>query len=60
MQGPKVAAGLATPWLGLVQRINIGVFTLWVAALAIRLMRADSAAASGRSDEGRMMGRSAA
>ena len=34
----RVAANLPTPWAGLWERINIGVFLLWVVVLAIVLM----------------------
>ncbi len=40
-QGPRLAAGLPTPWLGLVERINIYSFMVWAIVLAIMLMRAD-------------------
>ncbi len=39
-QGRSIAAGLETPWVGLTQRINIGVHLLWVAVLAVAVMRA--------------------
>ena len=39
IDGPKVAADLPTPWIGLWERINIGVGMLWLAVLAIALMR---------------------
>jgi hypothetical protein len=35
----RVAANLPTPWVGLWERINIGVFLLWVVVLAIALIR---------------------
>ena len=60
MQGPDVAANLATPWLGFVQRINIAVFMLWVAVLAVRLMRADAVTAPRASGEPRTARRSMA
>ena len=37
--GPRLARGLPTPWIGITERINIGVFLLWVALLAVALMR---------------------
>jgi len=40
LEAPRVAANLPTPWVGVWQRINIGVFLLWVVALAIALLRA--------------------
>ena len=36
---PRIAANQPTPWVGLYERINIGVFMLWVIVLAIRLWR---------------------
>lgn len=39
LEGPRVAANLPTPWVGVWERINIGVFLLWVAVLAIVLLR---------------------
>jgi hypothetical protein len=40
MDGPRIAANLPTPWVGIWERINIGVFLLWVVVLAIALLRA--------------------
>ena len=37
---PRLAANLPTPWMGVWERINIGVFLLWVVVLAIALLRA--------------------
>jgi hypothetical protein len=34
---PRVAANLSTPWIGVWERINVGVFLLWVAVLSMRL-----------------------
>jgi uncharacterized membrane protein len=42
-QGGRVEANLPTPWLGLEQRINAYAFMLWVAVLAIGLLRAQKA-----------------
>ena len=39
LDAPGVSKNLPTPWLGLWERINIGVFLLWVAALAIALWK---------------------
>jgi pimeloyl-ACP methyl ester carboxylesterase len=36
---PRVSANLPTPWLGVWQRINLGVFLLWVVVLAVALLR---------------------
>jgi hypothetical protein len=38
--GPRVAAGLPTPWVGIYERINIYGYMLWVVVLAIGLLRA--------------------
>jgi uncharacterized protein DUF998 len=37
---PRLAANLPTPWLGVVERIDVGGYLLWVAVLAIGLLRA--------------------
>ena len=37
--GPRLARGLPTPWIGVTERINIGAFMLWVVVLAVVLMR---------------------
>ena len=39
MGAPHLAKNLPTPWLGLWERINIGVFLLWVVTLATLLLR---------------------
>jgi len=38
MSAPNVSANLPTPWIGLWERVNIGVFLLWVAVLATALL----------------------
>jgi hypothetical protein len=38
LDAPRVGANLPTRWIGLWERINIGVFLLWVAVLAIALL----------------------
>ena len=48
-EGHRISANLPTPWVGVWERINIGVFLLWVVVLAITLLRARDAAAA-RSD----------
>lgn len=45
VQGPRIAAGLPTPWIGVWERIDIGAFLLWVVVLAVALLRARSAPA---------------
>jgi hypothetical protein len=39
LDGPRVAAGLPTPWVGLWERINIAGFVIWVVVLAVTLLR---------------------
>jgi CubicO group peptidase (beta-lactamase class C family) len=36
---PRVAANLPTPWIGMWERINVGVFLLWIVTLAFTLLR---------------------
>ena len=51
LDAPRIAANLPTPWIGVWERINIGVFLLWVVVLATTLLRVrDTAAATGRRD----------
>ena len=51
LDAPRIHANLPTPWIGLWERINIGVFLLWVVVLAIALWPVrDAAAATGRRD----------
>jgi hypothetical protein len=39
MQSPAMEANLATPWIGLVERISIAAFMLWAVVFAIALLR---------------------
>jgi len=39
LDGPRIAANLPTPWVGIWERINIGIFLLWVVVLAIARLR---------------------
>lgn len=39
MDGPRIAADLPTPWIGLWERINIGAGMLWIAVLSLALLR---------------------
>ncbi len=39
LNAPRIEANLPTPWVGVTERINIGVFLLWVVVLAIALLR---------------------
>ena len=34
-----IATGAATPWMGLVERIGIGAWLLWLAVLGVLLLR---------------------
>jgi hypothetical protein len=45
LDGPRIAANLPTPWVGVWERINIGVFLLWVVVLATALLRSRDVAA---------------
>jgi Protein of unknown function (DUF998) len=40
LDAPRLAANLPTPWLGVWERINIGVFLLWIVAFATALLPA--------------------
>jgi hypothetical protein len=44
LYGPRIAANLPTPWVGVWERINVGVFLLWVVVLATALLRMGDAA----------------
>jgi hypothetical protein len=46
LDAPRIAANLPTPWVGVWERINIGVFLLWVVVLAVTLLRAEDTAAT--------------
>ena len=37
LDAPKLSANLPTPWLGVWERINLGVFLLWIVAFATAL-----------------------
>ena len=37
--GARIAANLPTPWVGVWERINIGASLLWLAVLAVALLR---------------------
>jgi hypothetical protein len=39
IQSPGMQTNSPTPWIGVWERINIGVYMLWVAVLAIRLLQ---------------------
>lgn len=45
LEAPAIAANLPTPSIGVWERINIGVFLLWVVVLAVALLRARTTAA---------------
>ena len=40
LDGPRIAANLPTPWVGVWERISIGAFLLWVVLLTLALLRA--------------------
>jgi hypothetical protein len=49
LDAPGIVANLPTPWIGVWERINIGVFLLWVIVLAAMLLRVRNTTASPRS-----------
>lgn len=42
VDGPRVAANLPTPWVGVWERINMSAFLLWIAVLAVALLRSEA------------------
>ena len=38
LDAPRISANLPTPWVGVWERVNIGVFIIWVIALALALL----------------------
>jgi len=44
LDGPRVAANLPTPWIGVWERINAGAYLLWLVVFAIALIRRGTAA----------------
>ena len=49
LDAPSIQANLPTPWVGVWERINIGVFLLWVVVLATMLLSArDTVPVAGR------------
>ena len=48
LDAPRIAANLPTPMIGVWERINLGVFLLWVVVLAVRLWRVRNSAAAKR------------
>ena len=39
IEAPRIAANLPTPWIGIWERLSIGVYLVWVVALAVALLR---------------------
>jgi hypothetical protein len=39
MNGPRIAAGLPTPWLGVWERVNIFTYLLWIIVVSATLLR---------------------
>jgi hypothetical protein len=52
LYAPRLGAGEPTPWLGVIERIALGVWLLWLAVLAIVVMRGPRALSSRRRREG--------
>lgn len=42
MDGPRIAANLPTPWMGVKERINVYGYMLWVMVLAILALRMEA------------------
>lgn len=47
IEGRKIAANLPTPWIGIWERINIGVYMLWIIVLAVTLLWRENGYATG-------------
>jgi len=47
-QGPRIAANLPTPWIGIEERVNVYVSMLWIVVLAIALLRAQPGTGANR------------
>jgi hypothetical protein len=47
LQGPRIAAQLPTPWLGVMERVNVYFSLLWVLMLAVVRLRAQGSASTG-------------
>jgi uncharacterized protein DUF998 len=47
MDGPRVAADLPTPWIGIKERISVYSYQLWLVVLAVTLLRQRLARRSG-------------
>jgi hypothetical protein len=39
IQAPRIQANLDTPWIGVYERIDIGIFLLWVSTFSVILLR---------------------
>ncbi len=50
LDGPRIAANLPTPWVGVWERINIGVFLLWVVVFAVVLLVGGHTLPEGKED----------
>ena len=48
VDAPNVAANLPTPWIGVWERVSAGAWMLWLAVLAVALIRRRQFAAQGR------------
>ena len=42
LDGPRIAANLPTPWVGIWERLSIGAYMLWLLVLAIALLQESS------------------
>lgn len=54
LDAPRVPLNLPTPWMGVMERIDVGAYLVWQVVLAVALWRIrDAAASSGSSARGR-------
>jgi hypothetical protein len=51
LDAPAIQADLPTPWVGVWERINIGVWLLWIGVLAVLLLRRTAHGDGARSEE---------
>jgi hypothetical protein len=50
LQGPRIAANLPTPWMGVMERVSVYSSMLWLLVLAVFLLRAQGTRPTGVSE----------
>jgi hypothetical protein len=50
LEAPNIPKDLPTPWIGLWERVMIGLFLLWVVMLAVTLLRKNDARVAGEKE----------